>query len=105
MAADSPTNFKIIRNIISATSLCVVSNDERIEGFFGKNVGINKVDGINYTESVNYTLVCDANLKRLGFGDYQLSDLKTQFEWESGIANQYSRFRYSFNSKMVSLLS
>lgn len=77
MAADSP-NLKLFGTLLVPPP-CVISNDERIEVFFGKNVGINKVDGINYTESVNYTLVCDANLKGWDLG-LSIIGPKTQFD-------------------------
>ncbi|MGQ4695432.1 fimbrial protein [Enterobacter asburiae] len=39
---------------------CTINNGQTIEVLFGKNLGVNKIDGNNYKQPVNYSVDCDA---------------------------------------------
>ncbi len=55
-------NMKL-HGILLEPPACTIQDDNVIDVFFGKNVGIHRVDGINYTQEVDYKLVCAANSK------------------------------------------
>nr|ELR5112308.1 fimbrial protein [Providencia stuartii] len=56
------SNMKLY-GILLEPPACTIQDDNVIDVFFGKNVGIHRLDGINYTQDVDYKLVCAQNSK------------------------------------------
>lgn len=64
-AADSTSfasNMKLYGTLLEPPA-CTIEDDDVIDVFFGKNVGIHRIDGINYTQNVNYKLTCSDNTR------------------------------------------
>lgn len=58
----SANNMKL-HGILLEPPACKIQDDNVIDIFFGKNVGIHRIDGINYTQEIDYKLVCVDNVK------------------------------------------
>lgn len=54
-AFDAPINFK---GTLVSPPQCTINEDNVIEVDFGKEIGVNKVDGNNYRQKIPYRLVC-----------------------------------------------
>ncbi|MEN4700031.1 fimbrial protein [Pantoea agglomerans] len=59
---------------------CAVNGDQPVYVDFGKNVGVNKVDGVNYIQPVNYNLTCGADSSQEGMSLVLSTTDKTSYD-------------------------
>lgn len=86
--AQAATPNMKLHGILIEPPNCSIDNDKKIDVFFGKNIGINRIDGVNYTENIKYSVSCldDKNnwslsLKIIGAkADFDPYSLITNFE-------------------------
>lgn len=45
---------------------CTISDNEIINIDFGKNIGVNNIDGVNYSQNVDYKITCDLGTSLTG---------------------------------------
>ncbi|EMJ5851811.1 fimbrial protein [Klebsiella aerogenes] len=59
---------------------CTINGDQPVYVDFGKNVGVNKVDGVNYIQPVNYNLTCGADSSQEGMSLVLSTTDKTSYD-------------------------
>ncbi|WP_049613810.1 fimbrial protein [Yersinia pekkanenii] len=75
----SATNMEFSGTLIDPPP-CVVNGGSMIDVAFGKNLGVNKIDGINYTQVVPYRVICDGTNTSLDLGLTIVSVSVTSFD-------------------------